>query len=349
MVIIRPDAIEVLGDARARRSLRRYFDVLDGKKLPRHIICRSILVDVSLDEPDEVLWEEHDRALKEFEKNEDRGSAEVTGGNSLLDLKVELANRLYRRCIFCERRCMVDRTAKHGVCGVQAARISSMFHHYGEEPELVPSYTVFFSGCNFRCQFCQNYDISQRITGYELSPADLSGKLEAVEARNINWVGGEPTPNLNFILDVLRRYNGVMPSVWNSNMYMSEEAMSLLRGTQDLFLTDLKYGNDECAKRLSKVDNYTEIVKRNHELAREQAELIVRHLVLPGHLECCTREVARFVAEELGRETRFNLMFQYRPMYRAHRHPEINRVLTGGEVSRAWEIVREAGLENVIS
>jgi putative pyruvate formate lyase activating enzyme len=130
---------------------------------------------------------------------------------------------------------------------------------------------------------------------------------------------------------------------------MSEEAMRLLEGTQDVFLTDFKYGSDACALRLSKVKDYTSIVKRNHRLAKVQGELIVRHLVLPNHLDCCTKEVADFIAKELGVGTRFNLMFQYRPMFKAHNYDEINRRLTTQEISDAQVIVKGAGLKNVIS
>ncbi len=132
-------------------------------------------------------------------------------------------------------------------------------------------------------------------------------------------------------------------------MYMSEEAMRLLEGTQDVFLTDFKYGSDDCALRLSKVKDYTSIVKRNHRLAKVQGELIVRHLVLPNHVDCCTKEVAGFVAKELGVNTRFNLMFQYRPMFKAHNYDEINSRLTTQEISDAQVIVKDAGLKNVIS
>lgn len=325
-------------------------EILEGTRFPLAKLCKSISIDVSLSKTDKVLWDGHERALKDLQDLEGKDALEPRQiHTNLLDLKVEIANRIFKDCIYCERKCGVNRTEKAGVCGVLHPRISSMFHHYGEEPELVPSYTVFFSGCNFHCQFCQNYDISQRITGIEVEPAELAKKLDQIKARNVNWVGGSPTPNLNFILETLNHYQGNMPSVWNSNMYMSEEGMKLLDGTQDIFLTDLKYGNDECAAKLSKVKDYTAIVKRNHKLAKQQAELIVRHLVLPGHVECCTKEVARFVSEELGSDTRFNLMFQYRPMYKAHKFDEINRVLSRDEISRARGIVREVGLTNVVS
>jgi putative pyruvate formate lyase activating enzyme len=330
---------------RAREALQKYFGILEEKSKPISKYCKSTAVNVSLDESTDVLWEEHEKALKRFQFEEGKTLA---GENTLLDLKVELANRIFKKCVFCERRCEADRTIKPGSCGVGKAKISSMFQHHGEESELVPSYTVFFSGCNFHCQFCQNYDISQRQTGLELGAHELAFRLEEIRARNLNWVGGSPTPNLNFILEVLNRYRGNLPSVWNSNMYMSVESMKLLQGTQDIFLTDFKYGNDECAKRLSKVENYTSIVRRNHLLAKEQSELIVRHLVLPNHIECCTTEVGNFVGEKLGINTRFNLMFQYRPMFKAHRYSEINRPLNNHEVSRALKAVKGAGLNNVI-
>jgi putative pyruvate formate lyase activating enzyme len=345
---LRPDAVEVLDDIKARNSLEKYFKILEGKRLPKFTACKSMAIGVPLDDSDEVLWRDHDKVLKSLKETDFKTDEPKKDEPSLLDLKVELANRIYKECVFCELKCRVNRIEKAGVCGVKKPKISSAFSHFGEEPELVPSYTVFFSGCNFSCQFCQNYDISQRITGYELSSSELAGRLDSISVRNINWVGGSPTPNLKYILETLNNYNGNMPCVWNSNMYMSETSMRLLDGTQDIFLTDFKFGNDECASRLSKIKNYTAIVKRNHILAKDQAELIVRHLVLPDHVDCCTREVANFIAQRLGQHTRFNLMFQYHPTYHSHKRSEINRALSREEISKAMEVVKDAGLVNVI-
>jgi len=140
-----------------------------------------------------------------------------------------------------------------------------------------------------------------------------------------------------------------VPSVWNSDFYMSTEAMKLLFGTQDVYLTDFKYGNDECALRYSKVPNYFEVVSRNHRLAFADAELIIRHLVLPANVECCTRPVLGWIAENLGSVVRVNVMDQYRPEARAHEYPEISRRLSAEEFERALEIAREVGLENIIT
>jgi putative pyruvate formate lyase activating enzyme len=325
-------------------------------------VCKLVEVKINLSASDDKLWNAHERGLKEFRtllshidvgktKFEDLERPQV----SLLDLKLELARRILKSCHFCERRCGVDRTAgERGVCGVgERSRIASEFMHHGEEPELVPSYTIFFNGCTFKCQYCQNWDISQfPDSGIEVSPQILANLVESARkegARNVNWVGGEPTPSLHTILETLNFCEVSVPSVWNSNMYMSLEAMKLLFATQDVYLADFKYGNDKCALRYSKVPNYFRVVARNHRLALADAELIVRQLVLPSNVECCTRPILEWIAKNLGTMTRVNLMDQYRLEARAHEYPEISRGLKAEEFDKALEIAREVGLENVIT
>jgi len=360
--IFRPDAIAVLKDEGARKSLHRYFEVMEGKLPARFMVCRRVPVKTELSANDEALWRAHDHALRDFRKllaDIDAGSTRLDDIKhqppSLLDLKVELARRILKSCHFCERRCGEDRTAGEvGVCGVgERSRIASEFLHTGEEPELVPSYTIFFSGCTFKCQYCQNWDISQHPEGgVEVAPAILSNLVASNRregARNVNWVGGEPTPNLHNILAALNECEVNLPSVWNSNMYMSMEAMKLLFGTQDVYLTDLKYGNDTCALKYSKVANYWKVVTRNHRLAFVDAELIIRHLVLPTHIECCTRPALTWIAENLGPMVRINVMGQYRPEYKAHEFEELRRCPTSEEMDEAFEIAYKVGLKNVIS
>lgn len=127
-------------------------------------------------------------------------------------------------------------------------------------------------------------------------------------------------------------------------MYLSERAMDLLNGVIDLYLTDFKYGNDGCAKRLSNAPDYLRIVRRNHILARESAEMIVRHLVLPGHIDCCTRPVLEWVSSNL-RDVKVNVMSQYRPEHRARQSPEISRPLRMEEYKRAIQIAESLGLD----
>jgi len=360
--VFRPDAIAVLRDERARRSLHRYFEVMEGKLPARFLVCKRVSVKVELSADDEALWRAHDHALRDFRKllaDVDARRVQLKDlkqpDPSLLDLKVELARRILKSCHFCERRCGVDRTAgERGVCGVgERSRIASEFMHHGEEPELVPSYTIFFNGCTFKCQYCQNWDISQYPeAGVEVSPHTLARLIEGARkdgARNCNWVGGEPTPNIHNILAALNECEISVPSVFNSNMYCSFEAMKLLFGTQDIYLADFKYGNDKCALRYSKVSNYFRVVARNHRLAFADAELIIRQLVLPANVECCTRPILEWIAENLGSMVRVNLMDQYRVCYQADKYEEINRRLTSEEFSRALKIAKEVGLRNVIS
>jgi putative pyruvate formate lyase activating enzyme len=112
----------------------------------------------------------------------------------------------------------------------------------------------------------------------------------------------------------------------------------------DVHLTDFKYGNDNCARRLSKIPNYTKIVERNHILARQSAEMIIRHLVLPGHIECCTRPVLSWIAENLD-DVKVNVMGQYRPEHRASEYEEIARGLKMKEYQSALAIAEELGLD----
>jgi len=334
-------------------ALSSYYRILDGEDTAKYLMTKKHLVAVDLTDAELELWTKHDSALL--------GEGQSAEGISCLDLKAELAKRMLTKCRLCERRCGANRSAgEKGHCGVVEPRISSEFIHLGEEPDLVPSYTIFFSGCTFECVFCQNWDISTRPTsGIQLRPDTVARMIEekggsrshkgermmaAHSARNVNWVGGDPTSNLPFILEVLRDCGANIPQVWNSNMYLAEESMKLLDGVIDVYLTDFKYGNDKCALRLSNVPDYVRIVGRNHLLARRQAEMIIRHLVLPGHVECCSRPVLNWIAENMG-SVKVNVMAQYRPAHRAKEFKEIDRPLGLSEYEKAVGIADNLGLD----
>jgi putative pyruvate formate lyase activating enzyme len=306
--------------------LDHYHAILEKGRLPSYIETQRTLIEADLNNSLESLWSAHEQKRE--------------GTTSLLDVKIEIANRMFSHCEFCERRCGVARPEQRGNCNVQEPRIASEFAHYGEESVLVPSHTIFFSGCNFHCIHCQNWDISQIKTGRWMPPQKLAKLIEYRNLRNMNFVGGDPTPNLNYILQVLKECEARIPVVWNSNMYLTEESMRLLDGVVDLYLTDFKYGNDACAEELSHVKNYFSIICRNHMLAEAQADVIVRHLVLPNHLECCTYPIMQWISENLEKAVT-NIMFQYRPEYKAMENPEIDRYLTHKEKKRALDIARE--------
>ncbi|AMM54104.1 radical SAM protein [Pyrococcus kukulkanii] len=333
----------------AREALPKYFAILEGEDIPNFLLTRK--VEVSFDDNTNLqeLWEVHDEGMDRLKEND----LSENPRKNLLDLKAKIADRILESCHLCEIRCGINRKESIGYCRVKESLVASDFLHYGEEPELVPSYTVFFSGCNFRCIFCQNWDISQFRVGIEIIPEYMALKIERAYrfgAKNVNFVGGEPTPNLPFILETLRHVRVPIPVIWNSNMYMSVEAMKLLDGVVDVYLGDFKYGNDECARKYSKVPRYWEVVTRNFLLAKNhfRAEFLIRHLVMPNHLECCTRPILKWIAENLGRDVRVNVMFQYRPEYRAQEYKEIARMLTLEEMEEAEKIVREIGLKNAL-
>ena len=123
--------------------------------------------------------------------------------------------------------------------------------------------------------------------------------------------------------------------------------MELLKGVVDVYLSDFKYGNNKCAERLSKVKNYFDIVSRNHILALKDSGLVIRHLVMPAHFECCTKKIFDFIANKLGKKAVVNIMSQYHPEYMAHKYSEINRKLTAEEFERAVNYAEKVGLNFV--
>lgn len=342
--------------------LHRYHSILKGSRSPAYALVKSFPLSFDDSDADDDLWKLHDHSVGSL--GTEPPSREVQEGEAdLLRLKLQLMERMIKRCELCEHRCRVDRLAgKKGKCGVGEARIASTFLHHGEEAPLVPSFTVFFAGCNFQCVFCQNFDIStDPRAGREVPPESLARRIENLtdvgragfhvslvrewgeKARNVNWVGGEPTPNLRYVLQVLNQCRANIPQIWNSNMYMSERCMSLLHGMVDLYLADFKYGNDECAQRLSKIPDYFPVVSRNHIQAAKHADLIVRHLMLPGHLECCTNPILRWLAENTPNAL-VNVMDQYRPTHLAGDYPELRSGVNIKDHEEAIELAHDLGL-----
>ena len=257
----------------------------------------------------------------------------------------EKAGEIYKECHLCEHKCGVNREKEEGICNVGKASIATHFMHHGEEEILVPSYTIFFSGCNFRCIYCQNWDISQRKAGIYIEPKKMAYIIDGVYgiAKNINWVGGEPTPNLPYILRVLQKCSSNIPQIWNSNMYCSIETMNILGYIIDIYLTDFKYGNDGCAEKLSGIKNYWNVITRNHEIAYKQGEMIVRHLILPNNVECCSLPVLEWIAENVP-DAVINIMDQYYPTYKAFEHEGMNRRISREEYIQAIKYGEKLGL-----
>jgi len=360
--LLRSDAIAVLGDELAKKSLGRYFAVMQNRKLAKFMIAKKLPAEFNKSDSLGQLWKEHakrtcDSVMIEHEIDtgqkcfQDMSAPE----KSYLDLKIEIARRILQRCHFCSRRCGANRiTGELGYCKCgNTIVVSSIFEHMGEEPELVPSGTIFTMGCTMRCRHCQNWTISQWMeNGTEYKPEELAMEVEHLRfngCRNANLVGGEPTPWLWQWLETFKRVDANVPVVWNSNTYYSPETAQLLAGFADVYLLDFKYGPGDCAQRISDAPDYWEVCARNHLEAKKHGELIIRVLVLPNHLECCTKPILNWIAEKLGTETRVNVMFQYRPEWHAHEIPDLHRRLTKDEMEKAVQLAEKAGLKNFIT
>jgi putative pyruvate formate lyase activating enzyme len=356
---LRPDSFDIVNNEKCRRSLSRYFDIFQDKKLAKFQVAKKIEADFKTRNSVEDLWIMHEELTKkyyELEKQVDGKEVDVqklpNPKKSYLDLKIEIANRMLRNCNFCERKCGVNRSAGNtGYCKCDSLfYLSTAFQHMGEEAELVPSGTIFSIGCNLTCIHCQNWSISQHYeTGDPLEAKRLAMVIEQLRrsgCRNCNMVGGSPTPFLHVWLEAFKYVNVNVPTVWNSNSYYSEETAKLLAGFTDVYLLDFKYGNNECATRISNAPRYVEVCQRNHLYAVKYGEIIIRILLLPGHIECCAKPIIKWIAENLGTWVRVNIMDQYRPEWRAYEIPELRRRLTDKEYRTALEYARSVGLSN---
>jgi len=359
----RPDAAAVLHDKKALAALPRYFAVMQDEKPAKFMIAKKLEAEFTSEDSLESLLLLHDKltedyyALQELIDAKQKNLADfATPEKSYLGLKEEIAKRITEKCHLCTRRCGFNRLAgDRGLwckAGLQIT-VSTMFEHMGEEPELVPSGTVFTMGCTMRCKHCQNWAISQWFEEGEIhTPQRLANSVENLRrkgCRNINLVGGEPTPWLQQWLETFSHVETNVPVVWNSNSYYSEETARLLAGFADVYLLDFKYGTNECATRISEAPEYWEACTRNHLYGKKYGELLIRVLVLPEHLECCTKTTLNWIAQNLGKGVRTNVMFQYRPEWRAHEIPELKRRLSRNEMKRAIQLAEESGLTNFIT
>jgi len=241
---------------------------------------------VAMDES--ALWEVHDQAVAG-----EGGRGHGTGGVSLLRLKQEIAARWLRHCTLCQWRCAVDRSAgERGRCGLGAgASPAEVSVHVGEEALINPSLLLPLRGCALRCRTCQQGSL---LEPGEEGPLDLCGAAlppgDVALARTLSFIGGNPDESLPAILgELAARHEEVrVPVVWNTHGWVSPRALSPLHGLVDVYVTDLKFGNDSCASELAGVPQYSETVLRSIAMqAGQGVPVLVRVLVLPGHLDCC--------------------------------------------------------------
>lgn len=276
-------------------------------------------------------------------------------------------NRL-ERCEICAVRCRVNRLAGQlgGCRTTRLARIGGYGPHMGEESPLTGyggSGAIFFSGCNLRCQYCQNHEISQVSSGREMSAAELANiflTLQDSGCHNLNLVS--PSHVVPQILEALliAGHEGLrLPLVYNTGGYDSLDTLRLLDGIIDIYMPDMKYSNPQIARRYSKIINYPAInqaaVREMHrqvgdlvldEKGIARRGLLVRHLVLPNHV-AGTKQIVDFLANEVSRHTYVNIMDQYYPAYQANLYPSLSRSIKPDEYLEALQLAHQAGLNRL--
>ncbi len=279
--------------------------------------------------------------------------------------KIQKAYKLMESCVLCARYCRVNRMkGEKGFCNIgRLPVISSFGPHFGEESPLVGRYgsgTIFFTGCNLGCIFCQNYDISIGQEGSIHSVYELSDIIMNVRHRgchNINFV--TPSHQMPMILEALEiaAEQGLnLPVVWNCGGYESPEALEILDGIVDIYMPDFKFFDSQPGKRYLNAEDYPEAAKNAlKEMYRQTGDLqmneqeiavrglLVRHLVMPDRL-AGTEKFVKWLAEEVSSNTYINIMRQYHPCYKAGEYKEINRRITDREFGEAVKWARNQGL-----
>jgi putative pyruvate formate lyase activating enzyme len=272
-------------------------------------------------------------------------------------------------CVCCPRDCKVNRLeGQVGFCRIRASiQISHAGLHFGEEPPISGtrgSGAIFFAGCNLRCVFCQNYQISQKfrqnqtrtLTLDELASEMLHLQVEG--AHNINFVSPSHVIfQMADAIEVAKTKGLIIPVVYNSNGYDSVDALRQIRGLVDIYLPDIKYMDNKLGKHLSSAKDYADIVPgvlremldqvgqlRLDEEGIATRGLLVRHLVLPDHLDNSRRCLDALA--DLSPDTCVSIMSQYSPQYKACEYPEINRTLTEDEYDAITDYALDLGLEN---
>ena len=271
------------------------------------------------------------------------------------------------KCELCPRKCKVNRlNGEKGKClaGVNP-KIAKIQLHYFEEPcisGVAGSGTIFFSGCNLNCKFCQNYKISQENKGEEILIDNLASKMIELQeqgANNINFVTGFAyIPQIIEAIKIAKSKGLDIPIVYNTSGYENAESIKMLEGYVDIYLPDFKYYYNELGKKLSNVKDYFEIAKSSiKEMCRQipnieydeygmmKKGIIIRHLVLPNHIQN-SKQVLKWIKNNIHTEAIISIMAQYFPTYKAMESDDINRKLTIEEFEDIENFVYDLDLKN---
>ncbi|HXI84359.1 MAG TPA: radical SAM protein [Verrucomicrobiae bacterium] len=263
--------------------------------------------------------------------------------------RAQLALAALADCQLCAHHCGVNRLAgERGMCHAgTAARVFSAQVEVGDEMELLPTFAIALSGCDLRCSFCiTGAESWNPRAGEALCPVTLAARAKtAMEngAQTAMILGGEPTIHLPAALEIVAALPPSLRLIWKTNAHGTALARGWLDGLFDVWLADYKFGNDNCAERLASVPRYQDVVRENLVWASHNSELIVRHLLMPGHVDCCWEPIARWLAANLP-SVKVSLRSGFWPAWRATNHPELSRPFSLTELRSAWTIAGNYGL-----
>ena len=257
--------------------------------------------------------------------------------------RAAVAKAMLAECRLCAHDCGVNRLAgEHGLCHAGAKpRFFSAQVEVSDELELIPTFAIALNGCDLRCDFCiTGADSWNAKAGSSFDASEMAERAERAlnnGAQTVMLLGGEPTIHLPAALELVAALPDFARLVWKTNAHGSTQACELLDGMFDVWLADFKFGNDDCAGGLAKISDYVHVVQENLLWANEHSELIVRHLLMPGHIDCCWKPVAEWLAENLP-GVKVNLRSGFWPAWHAARHPELRGTVSAGEAERASKI-----------
>jgi len=272
------------------------------------------------------------------------------------------------KCTICPRECHMDRdNGKIGYCGeTSRIRVARTSLHQWEEPCITGEYgsgTVFFSGCNLKCIFCQNHNIADSSVGRAFTEEELAGaflRLQEKKASNINLVtAGHFVEQIIPTIKLAKEKGLMIPIVYNSSAYESAESLQKLDGLVDVYLPDCKFFDSEIAKNYAKAEDYFEVAKEAiAEMVRQVGEpvfdeksgnmlkgVIVRHLVLPGHTKD-SMEVLKYLYNTYGNQIYVSIMNQFTPVIKQEKYTNLNRCVTKREYQRVIDYALSLGIEN---
>jgi putative pyruvate formate lyase activating enzyme len=263
--------------------------------------------------------------------------------------RAQAARAALADCQLCAHHCGVNRlTGEQGLCHAGAeARVFSTQLEVGDELELLPTFAIALSGCDLRCSFCITGTESWNPrAGEPLCTATLAARAKAAiknGARTAMILGGEPTVHLPAAREIVAALPPSLRLIWKTNAHGTALSRGWLEGMFDVWLADYKFGNDHCAERLAGVPRYQDVVRENLVWASHDSELIVRHLLMPGHVDCCWDPIAHWLAAALP-TVKVSLRSGFWPAWRATNHLELSRPFSLTELQSARTIAHSYGL-----